>query len=85
MILPKPQDLASIGTWNRRYREMQELLHQGPEARSVIVEALNILKDDKDLSFGERKMLDHALNYEKFKAEQDAKVAKVNELLRMRM
>lgn len=82
MILPKPQELADVSTWNKRYREMESLVHQGPEARAIIVEALNILKDNKDLSFGERKMLDLALNYDKIKAEHEAKVKRLDEYIK---
>ena len=79
MSLPKLEDLISPGTWNRSYRDMQALLHQSHEARKLIVIALLIIQLNRDLSFGERKMLDQAQNYDKYKAEQDKKVALLSE------
>jgi CarD family transcriptional regulator len=48
-------------TWNRRYREYMEKIKTGSvfEIASVLRD-LYLLKGDKDLSFGERKMLDTA-------------------------
>jgi len=48
-------------TWNRRYREYTQKLKTGSlfEIASVIRD-LSVLKSDKELSFGERKMLDTA-------------------------
>jgi len=48
-------------TWNRRYREYMELIHSGQilEVAKVYV-SLRQLKDNQDLSFGERKLLEHA-------------------------
>ena len=50
-------------TWNRRYREYMEKIKTGSlfEVAEVLRD-LSILKTDKDLSFGERKMLDTARN-----------------------
>ncbi|MBI4773547.1 MAG: CarD family transcriptional regulator [Deltaproteobacteria bacterium] len=50
-------------TWNRRYREYMEKIKTGSlfEVAEVLRD-LSILKSDKDLSFGERKMLDTARN-----------------------
>ncbi len=50
-------------TWNRRYREYMEKIKTGCvlEIASVLRDLHN-LKFDKDLSFGERKMLDTAKN-----------------------
>lgn len=62
--LPTLESLVNIKTWNCRYREMQELLPKSPEARKLIVDALIIIKTQKDLSFGERKMLDSAQNWD---------------------
>jgi CarD family transcriptional regulator len=49
-------------TWNRRYREYMEKIHNG-SAKEIaeVVSALLALRNDKALSFGERKLLDHAL------------------------
>jgi len=48
-------------TWNRRYREYMEKIHTG-QVREIaeVLRALFLLKTDKDLSFGERKLLDQA-------------------------
>jgi len=50
-------------TWNRRYREYMERIKTGSimEVASVLRD-LYLLKGDKDLSFGERKMMDTARN-----------------------
>lgn len=48
-------------TWNRRYREYMEKIHTGQVHEiAVVMRALFLLKHDKDLSFGERKLLDQA-------------------------
>jgi CarD family transcriptional regulator len=50
-------------TWNRRYREYMELIHSGDIfAIASVVNSLFLLKQVKDLSFGERKLLDQGLN-----------------------
>ncbi|MGB1275287.1 MAG: CarD family transcriptional regulator, partial [Nannocystaceae bacterium] len=51
----------STATWNRRYREYMEKIKTGSllEIASVLRD-LYLLKSDKELSFGERKMLDTA-------------------------
>jgi len=51
----------STATWNRRYREYMEKINTGSlvEIASVLRD-LSILRADKELSFGERKMLDTA-------------------------
>ena len=56
--LPSLEQLTDQTSWNRRYREMQELVHKSPEARKLVATALLIISKKKDLSFGERKMLD---------------------------
>jgi CarD family transcriptional regulator len=49
-------------TWNRRYREYMEEIHTGDPKKVARVAALLIaLRNTKDLSFGERKLLDQAL------------------------
>src|SRR5688500_17365704 len=50
-------------TWNRRYREYTEKIKTGSilEIAKVLRDLL-VLKNDKELSFGERKMLDTARN-----------------------
>jgi len=48
-------------TWNRRYREYTEKIKTGsPLEIAKVLRDLLVLKGDKDLSFGERKMLDTA-------------------------
>ena len=46
-------------TWNRRYREYMEKIKGGDILKlAAVLRDLSRLKGDKDLSFGERKMLD---------------------------
>lgn len=48
-------------TWNRRYREYKDKIDSGdPKRIAEVLRDLYLLKNDKDLSFGERKMLDTA-------------------------
>ena len=48
-------------TWNRRYREYTEKIKTGsPLEIAKVLRDLLVLKGDKELSFGERKMLDQA-------------------------
>jgi len=48
-------------TWNRRYREYMEKIHTGQVHEiAQVLRALFLLKHDKELSFGERKLLDQA-------------------------
>jgi CarD family transcriptional regulator len=50
-------------TWNRRYREYTEKIKTGSVIEiAKVLRDLFILKADKELSFGERKMLDTARN-----------------------
>jgi CarD family transcriptional regulator len=50
-------------TWNRRYREYTEKIKTGSILEiATVMRDLFILKGDKELSFGERKMLDTARN-----------------------
>ncbi len=50
-------------TWNRRYRECMEKIRTGSVYEiAEVLRNLYILKHNKDLSFGERKMLDTAKN-----------------------
>ena len=51
----------STATWNRRYREYMEKIKTGSVFEiAEVLRDLYLLKGDKDLSFGERKMLDTA-------------------------
>ncbi|HJL40487.1 MAG TPA: CarD family transcriptional regulator [Myxococcales bacterium LLY-WYZ-16_1] len=48
-------------TWNRRHREYKDKIDSGdPRQIAEVLRDLCLLKNDKDLSFGERKMLDTA-------------------------
>jgi len=60
-ILRKRDVMIENQTWNRRYREYMEKIKTGSvyEVAEVYRDLL-MLKTDKDLSFGERKMLDTA-------------------------
>jgi len=62
-ILKKRNVSIDNQTWNRRYREYMDKIKTGSvfEVAEVYRDLL-ILKLDKDLSFGERKMLDTARN-----------------------
>lgn len=62
-ILKKRDVTIDNQTWNRRYREYMDKIKTGSvfEVAEVYRDLL-ILKLDKDLSFGERKMLDTARN-----------------------
>ena len=62
-ILRKKEKVVESTTWNRRYREYMEKIKTGSlvEIASVLRD-LCILRSDKELSFGERKMLDTARN-----------------------
>ena len=60
-VLQKRGEKISTATWNRRYREYMEKIKTGSlvEIASVLRD-LCLLRSDKELSFGERKMLDTA-------------------------
>ena len=60
----KSRELSVEGqTWNRRYREYMEKIKTGSVFEiAEVLRDLYLLKFDKDLSFGERKMLDTARN-----------------------
>jgi CarD family transcriptional regulator len=51
----------SSQTWNRRYRDYMEKIKTGSVFEvAVVLRDLYLLKDDKELSYGERKMMDNA-------------------------
>ncbi len=58
----RSRDITVDGqTWNRRYREYMEKIKTGSVFEvAEVLRDLSLLKNGKDLSFGERKMLDHA-------------------------
>jgi CarD family transcriptional regulator len=50
-------------TWNRRYREYTEKIKTGSVLEiATVLRDLSVLRGDKELSFGERKMFDLARN-----------------------
>ena len=60
-ILKKKQKPMDRQTWNRRYREYMEKIKTGSITEiAEVMRDLHQLKDGKELSFGERKMLDMA-------------------------
>ncbi|MEK6531863.1 MAG: CarD family transcriptional regulator [Deltaproteobacteria bacterium] len=64
-ILRERSDLPPVDnqTWNRRYREYTEKIKSGCVMEvAKVLRDLYLLKLDKELSFGERKMLDTAKN-----------------------
>ena len=63
-IILKQKDISvDSATWNRRYREYMEKIKTGSVFEiAEVLRDLYLLKFDKDLSFGERKMLDTARN-----------------------
>ena len=62
-ILRQKKVEADAQTWNRRYREYTEKIKTGsPLEIAKVLRDLFVLKGDKELSFGERKMLDTARN-----------------------
>lgn len=60
-VLNRRGEKISTATWNRRHREYMEKIKTGSlPAIASVMRDLCILRGDKDLSFGERKMLDTA-------------------------
>ena len=60
-ILKQNEISVDAATWNRRYREYMEKIKTGSAFEiAQVLRDLFILKNDKDLSFGERKMFDTA-------------------------
>jgi CarD family transcriptional regulator len=62
-ILEKRDIKISSQTWNRRYRDYMEKIKTGSAFEvAVVLRDLYLLMEDKELSYGERKMLDTARN-----------------------
>lgn len=62
-ILKERDVVLDSQTWNRRYREYMDKIKSGSAFEvAEVYRDLLILKLEKDLSFGERKMLDTARN-----------------------
>lgn len=60
-VLREKEISVESTTWNRRYREYKDKIDSGdPKLIAEVLRDLYLLKNDKDLSFGERKMLDTA-------------------------
>lgn len=60
-ILKEREIVVDHQTWNRRYREYNEKIKTGSLYEiAEVLRDLYLLKKEKDLSFGERKMLDTA-------------------------
>jgi CarD family transcriptional regulator len=62
VLKDKETKVAMTGQpWNRRHRAYVEMLHSGsPFEVAKVLRDLTRLKSDKDLSFGERRLLDQA-------------------------
>ena len=62
-ILKEREIVPDNQTWNRRYREYMDKIKTGSVFElAEVLRDLFILREDKELSFGERKMLDTARN-----------------------
>jgi len=60
-ILKQKDVLLDSQNWNRRYREYMDKIKTGSVFEvAAVLRDLSLLKMDKELSFGERKMLDMA-------------------------
>ncbi|MCU0663255.1 MAG: CarD family transcriptional regulator [Myxococcota bacterium] len=60
-ILKSDEVAVKTQPWNRRYREYMEMLKSGsPQEVAKVMRDLVRLKGDKDLSFGERRLLETA-------------------------
>jgi CarD family transcriptional regulator len=73
-------------TWNKRYREYLEKIKTGSVFEIArVLRDLFILKSDKNLSFGERKMMDTAKNLliKEISVASNAEETKIEEDLRM--
>ncbi|MEB2322205.1 MAG: CarD family transcriptional regulator [Sorangiineae bacterium] len=60
-ILRAPEVAVDLQPWNRRFRAYTEMLKSGlPAEIAKVLRDMYRLKFDKDLSFGERRLLDQA-------------------------
>jgi CarD family transcriptional regulator len=60
-ILKEPRPKAKLSTWNRRYRDYSQKLRSGSLYEiAEVLRDLNGIRCGKELSFGERKMLENA-------------------------
>jgi CarD family transcriptional regulator len=61
-VLSSPGTAVASQTWNRRFRAYTEMLSSGePTEIAKVLRDMHRLKFDKELSFGERRLLDQAL------------------------
>ncbi|MDO5674145.1 MAG: CarD family transcriptional regulator [bacterium] len=74
-------------TWNRRYREYMDKIKTGSAFEvAEVLRDLYLLRGDKDLSYGERKMMDTAMGLLvkeislARKVEEDAVVAQIEQI-----
>lgn len=62
-ILREKDVAIGTQTWNRRYREYMEKIKTGSVFEvAAVLRDLYLLQEDKELSYGERKMMDTAKN-----------------------
>ncbi len=62
-ILKKRGMKTDSQTWNRRHREYQEKMRSGSIFKAAeVFRDLSLLKENKDLSHGERRLFDQARN-----------------------
>jgi len=60
-VLRKRGEKISTATWNRRHREYMDKIRTGDLSQiATVLRDLYLLRRDKDLSYGERNMLDTA-------------------------
>jgi CarD family transcriptional regulator len=60
-ILKAPEVAVDVQPWNRRFRAYTEMLKSGlPSEIAKVLRDMYRLRFDKDLSFGERRLLDQA-------------------------
>ena len=60
-VLRKRGEKISTATWNRRYREYTEKIRTGSLYEiATVLRDLSLLRSDKELSYGERNMLENA-------------------------
>jgi len=62
-VLATTEMAVETQTWNRRFRAYTEMLSSGsPTEIAKVLRDMHRLKFDKELSFGERRLLDHSLS-----------------------
>lgn len=62
-VLATQESAVHVQPWNRRFRAYTEMLSSGsPVEIAKVLRDMHRLKSDKELSFGERRLLDQALS-----------------------